>query len=74
MGQKTNWRYVCNYFVDELSFYRTDLFENTDYGVIRGRKFWVPAGYDEELTTHYGEWRLPPEDKDSFVHHADLED
>ena len=34
----------------------------------------VPAGYDEELTVHYGDWRKPPEDKDAFVHHADLEE
>ena len=73
-GQKTGWSYACNNAIDETCFYRSDLYEYTDYGIIKGRKFPVPAGYDEELTVHYGDWRKPPEDKDAFVHHADLEE
>ena len=73
-GQKTGWSYACNNAIDETCFYLSDLYEDTDYGIIKGRKFPVPAGYDEELTVHYGDWRKPPEDKDAFVHHADLEE
>ena len=73
-GEKTQWRYCSNYLLHELAFYRSELFEKDDYGTIRGRKFPVPVGYDEELTTHYGEWRKPPKDKDAFEHHAELED
>lgn len=72
--KKTEWSYCCNYFVEEKSFFRSDMYVRTDYGTIRGREFPVPYGYDEELRVHYGDWTEPPKDKDAFIHHADLED
>lgn len=44
------------------------------YGVLRGREFPIPAGYDAELTAYYGDYRSPPKDRGIFNQHLDEED
>lgn len=73
-GKKTEWSYASNYLLNEVAFFRSDMYNDTDYGTIRGRKFPIPIGYDEELRVHYGDWTNPPKNKDAFEHHAELED
>ena len=41
---------------------------------IRGRKFPVPAGYDEELTAIYGDYMKPPADKSQYRTHVQIEE
>ena len=32
------------------------------------REYWAPAGYEEYLTTEYGDWRTPPAENDRAIH------
>ena len=48
--------------------------DQTACGVLRGREFPIPAGYDAELTAYYGDYRKPPKDRSVFNQHLDVED
>jgi phosphorylcholine metabolism protein LicD len=72
--EETQWRFASNYLLNEPCFYRSDIYQKDDEGSIRGRRFPIPGGYDEELTVHYGDYMNPPKDKDAFEKHAELED
>ena len=50
------------------------LYEDRTEGEIRGRKFYIPAAYDEDLTAMYGDYMHPPEDRNAFIQHLDEED
>ena len=43
-------------------------------GELRGRAFPIPVGYDEDLTTYYGDYMHPPKDRGAFIQHLDEED
>ena len=43
-------------------------------GELRGRKFPIPAGYDEDLKSIYGDYMKPPEDRSIYNQHLDPED
>ena len=45
--------------------------DETAYGEIRGRQFPIPAGYDQELTMYYGDYRKPPEDLRQYNWHLE---
>ena len=60
---------ACNNAIDETCFYRSDLYEDTDYGIIKGRKFPVPAGYDNS----YSSGPLPFLPLTGTAHHRFLE-
>ena len=49
-------------------------FESAVPGVLRGREFPIPVGYDEDLTTYYGDYMHPPKDRNAFIQHLDEED
>lgn len=49
-------------------------FEDKTEAEIRGRKFWIPAEYDDDLTTMYGDYMHPPKDRNAFIQHLDEED
>ena len=49
-------------------------FESRTEGEIRGRKFFIPAEYDDDLTTMYGDYMHPPKDRNAFIQHLDEED
>ena len=49
-------------------------FDSSAEGELRGRKFPIPAGYDEDLTLYYGDYMHPPEDRNAFIQHLDEED
>lgn len=51
-----------------LSMDRTKL-ENFTYGEFEGRKYKIPAGYDEWLTKLYGEYMKLPPKKQQITHH-----
>jgi lipopolysaccharide cholinephosphotransferase len=72
-GKATGWRYNSNYPMQELNFYREELFKEDAVGVLRGRNFPIPVGYDEELTQLYGDYKNPPKDKDAYIKHVELE-
>lgn len=43
-------------------------------GELRGRKFPVPTGYDQELTAYYGDYRTPTQTPGAFRQHLDEKD
>ena len=49
----------------------TEWTDETAYGEIRGRKFPIPAGYDQELTMYYGDYMKPPKDLSKFIWHLE---
>lgn len=52
----------------------TDWMDQIIHGVLRGREFPIPAGYDAELTAYYGDYMNPPKDRNDFNQHLDEED
>ena len=63
----TNWAQCRTY-------QKTKWFESAAEGELRGRKFPIPAGYDEDLRTYYGDYMKPPEDRSVYIQHLDPED
>lgn len=55
-------------------FQRAEWYRSAAEGEIRGRKFPIPVGYDEDLRTLYGDYMKPPADRDAFIQHLDPED
>lgn len=55
-------------------YQKAEWFRGTAEGELRGRKFPIPAGYDEDLRTLYGDYMKPPEDRNAFIQHLDPED
>ena len=49
-------------------------FERAAEGELRGRKFPIPAAYDEDLSTYYGDYMHPPKDRNAYIQHLDEED
>lgn len=66
---KATCRFAANYQLKNLRFFEGEWFEGTAAGVIRGREFPIPSGYDKELTWQYGDYRKPPEDLSVYIHH-----
>ena len=56
------------------TFQRTEWYERAAEGELRGRKFPIPVGYDEDLRTMYGDYMKPPEDLNAYNQHLDPED
>ena len=52
-----------------LRFFEGEWFDTTASGVIRGREFPIPGGYDRELTRQYGDYMKPPEDPSVYTQH-----
>lgn len=52
----------------------TEWTDNASTGIIRGREFPIPAGYDAELTSYYGDYKTAPKDRSVFNQHLDEED
>ena len=63
----TNWAQCKTY-------QKTKWFESAAEGELRGRKFPIPAGYDEDLRTYYGDYMKPPEDRSIYIQHLDPEE
>lgn len=51
--------------------HRNEWTDKTTYGEIRGRRFPIPAGYDEELTMYYGDYMKPPENLKQYNWHLE---
>ena len=49
-------------------------FESRTEGSLRGHAFYIPAEYDDDLTTMYGDYMHPPKDRNAFIQHLDEED
>ena len=71
--QETGWRFASNYSVEHLHVFPESWYADTAFLTIRGRKFPVPAGYDEELTAIYGDYMKPPADKSQYRTHVQIE-
>jgi lipopolysaccharide cholinephosphotransferase len=74
--KQTGYRFPCNYPIKEMGnlLMREEWFLEDAVGMIRGREFPIPAGYDAEMTLQYGDYMKPPVDKDLYVRHLRPED
>ena len=61
-------------WVPGTTFQRAEWYREAAEGELRGRKFPIPVGYDEDLRTMYGDYMKPPEDRGAFIQHLDPED
>lgn len=61
-------------WVPGTTYQRAEWYESAAEGELRGRKFPIPVGYDEDLRTMYGDYMKPPENRDGFIQHLDPED
>ena len=52
----------------------TDWTDKAAKGILRGREFPIPIGYDAELKSYYGDYKLPPKDRNAFIQHLDIAD
>jgi len=68
---KCEYRFPSNYLLRDMKFFPERIFEDTAYGEIRGRKFPIPSGYDEELTMIYGDYMHPPKDRSIYKNHLE---
>lgn len=66
---KGNYRFTSNYQLKNIRFYPDEWVKSAKYFSIRGRKFPVPIGYDEELKLIYGDYMVPHRDFNLFVQH-----
>lgn len=66
---ETNARFAGNYTLKNAKIYPDRWYRTTAYGTIRGRAFPIPGGYDEELTTVYGDYHKPPKDTSAYNSH-----
>lgn len=73
-GKEAKFRMPSNSPLNYLKVFPAELFDGTDYGEIRGRKFPIPAGYDKELTLLYGDYMTPVRDSNLYVQHLSEED
>ena len=64
---KASGRMPVNY-LRHLQVYDDDCFGETTSGVIRGREFPIPSGYDKELALQYGDY-MTPRDDSTFIRH-----
>lgn len=48
--------------------------QDSTTAILRGREFPIPAGFDSELRTYYGDYMTPPKDITQFNQHLDNED
>lgn len=69
---KSGWMF--SNWVPGKTYQKTKWFESAAEGELRGRKFPIPAGYDEDLRTYYGDYMKPPEDRSIYIQHLDPED
>lgn len=60
-----NYTYTGNY----SRMFDRKIFESTVYGIIRGRKFPIPGGFDQELRQQYGNYQEPPKDNSIYIKH-----
>lgn len=67
-------RFTSNYGLPWLRFIPDYNFCGEAKGIIRGREFPIPNGYDEELTIIYGDYMTPPKDHSVFIHHLEKEE
>ena len=63
----------CN-LLNRESIIRKEWMTGSVEGELRGRKFPVPAGYDKELTSYYGDYMTPPRDIGAYRQHLDEKD
>ena len=61
-------------WVPGTTFQRAEWYEHASEGELRRRKFPIPAGYDADLRTMYGDYMKPPEDRSIYIQHLDPED
>ena len=55
---------------DRRKYWRREWFDSAIELEMCGSKFFAPVGYDERLTTEYGDWRIPPPEKAIETHKA----
>ena len=55
-------------------YQRSEWLDSATEGELRGRKFPIPAAYDEDLRALYGDYTKPPENRNAFIQHLDPED
>lgn len=72
-NQATNHVVFANSPLYALFAVPSSWYDGTTLMPIRDRKFPVPAGYDQELTTFYGDYMHPPEDKSKYKRHVDVD-
>ena len=61
-------------WVPGTTYQRAEWYESAAEGELRGRKFPIPVGYDQDLKTMYGDYMKPPADRNEFIQHLDPED
>ena len=69
--KECEYRLPSNYTMIDIRFFPNDIFSDTVYGEIRGRKFPIPSGYDKELTMLYGDYMHPPKDRSVYKNHLE---
>ena len=67
-------KWMFSNWVPGTTYQKTEWFESAAEGELKGRKFPIPVGYDEDLRTYYGDYMKPPEDRDAYIQHLDPED
>ena len=65
---KASGRMPGNY-LRHLQIFEDDCFEGTATGIIRGREFPIPGGFDKELTQQYGDYMTPKNDPTEYIQH-----
>ncbi len=63
----------CN-LLNRESIIRKEWMTGSTEGELRGRKFPIPAGYDQEMTAYYGDYMTPPKDLNAYRQHLDEKD
>ena len=70
----TGYFFTGNYPLAWLYFFPSDGYHSAVMGQIRSRQFPLPSCVDRELSTIYGDYMKPPEDKGIYIQHLDAED
>ena len=69
-----NSGWMFSNWVPGKTYQKTAWFERAAEGELRGRRFPIPIGYDEDLRTYYGDYMKPPADRSEYIQHLDPED
>lgn len=73
-GEDTGVLFTASYPLGWLRFFPAQWYESACDGHIRGRNFPLPAGYDQELRSLYGDYMTPHRDTSLYIQHIDEQD
>ena len=73
-GKGTGVLFTANYPVGWFRFFPADGYQTACAGEIRGRNFPLPAAFDAELRSLYGDYMTPHKDTGFYIQHIDEQD